>query len=82
MPATGPLRWGPADNLTVKTVDATEERKFPRENLYQREVEAFGEEVAGSRTAAATGEDGLWLARVTDALIRSLETGALVPVEG
>jgi 1,5-anhydro-D-fructose reductase (1,5-anhydro-D-mannitol-forming) len=80
MLATGPLRWGPVDSLTVKTAEGTEAREFPRENLYQREVEAFGEELAGSRTAAATGEDGLWLARVTDAAIRSFETGALVPV--
>ena len=81
MLATGPLRWGPTDRLMLKTLDRTEEREFPRDNLYQREIEAFGEEVAGHRTAAASGEDGLWLARVTDALIRSFETGALVTVE-
>jgi 1,5-anhydro-D-fructose reductase (1,5-anhydro-D-mannitol-forming) len=81
MLATGPLRWGPTDRLTVKTLDGTEEHEFPRENLYQREIEAFAQEVAGNRTAAASGEDGLWLARVTDALIRSFETGALVPVD-
>jgi 1,5-anhydro-D-fructose reductase (1,5-anhydro-D-mannitol-forming) len=80
MLATGPLRWGPKDSLTVKTMEGSEEQQYPRENLYQREVEAFGEEMAGNRTAAATGEDGLWLARVTDALIRSFETGALVAV--
>ena len=81
MLATGPLRWGPADRLSVKTVDGAEEREFPRQNLYQREIEAFADEVAGTHTPAATGEDGLWLARVTDAVIRSFETGALVPVE-
>ena len=81
MLATGPLRWGPTDRLTVKTVDGTEEHEFPRENLYQQQIEAFAEEVAGNRTAAASGEDGLWLARLTDALIRSFGTGALVPVE-
>ncbi|HSB80257.1 MAG TPA: Gfo/Idh/MocA family oxidoreductase [Candidatus Methylomirabilis sp.] len=81
MLATGPLRWGPTDRLTVKTVDTIEEREFPRDNLYLREIEAFGEEVAGHRTVGASGEDGLWLARVTDALIRSFETGALVRVE-
>jgi 1,5-anhydro-D-fructose reductase (1,5-anhydro-D-mannitol-forming) len=81
MLATGPLRWGPTDRLTVKTMDGTEEREFPRENLYQREIEAFAEEVAGQRTAAASGEDGLWLARITDAVTRSFETGALVSVE-
>jgi 1,5-anhydro-D-fructose reductase (1,5-anhydro-D-mannitol-forming) len=81
MLATGPLRWGATDRLTVRTVDGIEEHEFPRENLYQREIEAFGEEVAGTHTVAASGEDGLWLARVTDALIRSFETGALVPVD-
>jgi 1,5-anhydro-D-fructose reductase (1,5-anhydro-D-mannitol-forming) len=82
MLTTGPLRWGPTDSLTVKTMDGTKEQEFPRENLYQREIEALAEEVAGNQTAAATGEDGVWLARVTDGLIRSFETGALVPVEG
>jgi predicted dehydrogenase len=81
MLATGPLCWGSTDRLTVRTVDGTEEREFPRENVYQREIEAFAEEVAGNRTVAATGEDGLWLARVTDAVIRSFQTGGLVPVE-
>jgi hypothetical protein len=37
--------------------------------------------VAGARTAAATGEDGLWLARVTEAVIRSFETGSLEVVD-
>ena len=82
MLATGPLRFGQVDSLTVKTTEGTEAREFPRENLYLREVEAFGEELAGNRTAAATGEDGLWLTRVTDAVIRSFETGALVSVSG
>jgi predicted dehydrogenase len=68
------------DRLMVKTVDGTEEREFPREPLYQREIEAVADEVAGIRTAAATGEDGLWLAWVTEAVIRSFETGTLVPV--
>jgi len=81
MLATGPLRWGPADRLTVKTADGSEEREFPRQNLYQREIEAFADEVSGTRTPAATGEDGLWLARVTDAVIRSFETGSLEAVE-
>jgi 1,5-anhydro-D-fructose reductase (1,5-anhydro-D-mannitol-forming) len=80
MLATGPLRWGQMDRLMVKTVDGTEEREFPREPLYQREIEAVADEVAGIRTAAATGEDGLWLAWVTEAVIRSFETGTLVPV--
>ena len=81
MLATGPLRWEPTDRLTVKTAAGTEEREFPREPLYQREIEALADEVGGTRTAAATGEDGLWLARVTEAVIRSFETGRLEALE-
>jgi 1,5-anhydro-D-fructose reductase (1,5-anhydro-D-mannitol-forming) len=80
MLATGPLRWGRADTLTIRTVDGAEECEYPRDNLYQREIEAFADEMAGTRTGAATGEDGVWLARVTDAVIRSFETGTLVAV--
>jgi 1,5-anhydro-D-fructose reductase (1,5-anhydro-D-mannitol-forming) len=82
MLATGPLRWGPSERLTVKTVGGAEEREFPPEPLYQREIEAVADEVAGTRTAAATGEDGLWLARVTAAVIRSFQTGNLEAVQG
>ena len=78
---TGPLRGVPKNHLALRTPEGSEEVEYAAENLYLLEIEAFAEAVAGASTPAAGGEDGLRLVRVTDALIRSLETGAAMPVE-
>lgn len=80
--ATGPLRWVETNRLVARTSEGDEERMFPVANYYLREIEAFAAAVAGEPTAAATGEDGLALVRVTTAAISSLETGAAVAVDG
>ena len=80
--ATGPLRWVDKHQLTIRTADEFEEREYAVDNLYLREIEAFAEELAGTKTPAATGEEGLQLVRITQALIRSLETGSAISVEG
>lgn len=81
MLATGPLRWVDKHQLIVRTPDGCQEHDYPADNLYLREIELFAEELAGSRTSAATGDDGLRLVRITEALIRSLETGSAISVE-
>ena len=78
---TGPLRGVPKNRLTVRTPEGCEEIEYAAENLYLQEMDAFAEAVAGASTPAASGEDGLRLVRLTEALIRSLETGAALPVE-
>ncbi|MBI4504577.1 MAG: Gfo/Idh/MocA family oxidoreductase [Chloroflexi bacterium] len=80
--ATGPLRWVETNRLVARTSEGDEERTVPVANYYLREIEAFAAAVAGEPTAAATGEDGLALVRVTTAAISSLETGAAVAVDG
>ena len=79
--ASGPLRWVDDYRLTYRTREGSEEKRFPAEDLYRLEIESFAEELSGGRTVAATGEEGLQTVRVTEALIRSLETGASVEVE-
>lgn len=78
MLTTGPLRGVDKHRLRIKTPGESYETEYPAENLYFREVEAFADAVRGKVTPAATGEDGLRLVRVTEALIRSLETGSAV----
>lgn len=79
---TGPLRWTGSYEATVQTAASTEVRRFPVEDLYRLEIEAFGEELAGARTPLATGEEGRELVRITEAAVRSLETGAAVRIDG
>ena len=84
MMITSALRYVDPHWLRVKTDEGTEESEHPNGNmnqLYLREIESFAGEVAGERTQMATGEDGVRIVRLTDALIRSLETGAAVKVE-
>jgi 1,5-anhydro-D-fructose reductase (1,5-anhydro-D-mannitol-forming) len=81
---TSALRYVDPHWLRVLTAEGTEESEHPHGNmdqLYLREIEAFAKEVAGERTQMATGEDGVRIVRLTDALIRSLGTGAAVPVD-
>ena len=78
MLTTGPLRGVDTHRLTVRTPGRSYAKEYPAENLYLREVEAFADAVAGRETPAATGEEGLRLVRVTEALIRSLETGSAI----
>ena len=78
MLATGPLRGVDVHRLKIRTHSESYEMEYPAENLYFCEVEAFADAVTGKMTPAATGEDGLRLVRVTEALIRSLETGSAI----
>jgi len=74
MITTGPLRWANTHTIWLQTEETSEEREFPVENLYDREIEAFGLELEGDRTAMATGEEGLQLVRLFEGIIRSLES--------
>jgi len=78
---TGPLRWTDSYSLSLRADGQQEDRQFPVEDLYRLEIEAFADDLIGASTPLATGEDGLRMVHVTEAAIRSLETGAAVPVE-
>lgn len=77
MIATGPLRWADRYWLALRTPEGVEEREYPVDDLYCREIEAFGDEVAGTRTPMATGEEGLLIVRAAEAAIKSMETGGV-----
>jgi len=80
MLTTGPLRGVDTYRLKVRTPGESYEMEFPSENLYLHEIEAFADAVEGKITPAATGEDGLRLVRITEAIIRSLETGSAISI--
>ncbi len=79
--STGPLRFTNAHVLTLRLPDGEEKWEYPVTNLYLPEIEDFAAELAGEKTSAAKGEDGLRLVRVTEAAVRSLETGTIVRVD-
>jgi 1,5-anhydro-D-fructose reductase (1,5-anhydro-D-mannitol-forming) len=81
MISTGPLRWVTTHQVTLQTSDRYQEFEFPAQNLYVSEIETFAKDLEKGTVLSATGEDGLRLAYVTEALIRSLETGAAVPIK-
>ena len=78
--STGPLRFTDVHTLSLRLPDRREEWEYPVPNLYLPEIEAFAQELEGIDTGAAKGADGLRLVRVTQAAVRSLETGAAEPV--
>jgi predicted dehydrogenase len=78
--STGPLRFTDVHRLSLRMPDHQEEWEYPVPNLYLPEIEAFAQELDGTDTGAAKGVDGLRLVKVTEAAVRSLETGAAVPV--
>ena len=79
--STGPLRFTKVHRLTLRLPDREEKWEYPVPDLYLPEIEAFAAELTGENTSAAKGEDGLRLVKVTEAAVRSLETGAAVKVE-
>jgi 1,5-anhydro-D-fructose reductase (1,5-anhydro-D-mannitol-forming) len=77
MLATGPLRWVDENRLTITTSEASEERQYPAGNPYQLEVEAFSAAVHGSPTMAATGDEGVGLVEIAEAIANSLASGSV-----
>jgi 1,5-anhydro-D-fructose reductase (1,5-anhydro-D-mannitol-forming) len=80
--STGPLRFTDVHRLSLRLPDHREDWEYPVPNLYLPEIDAFARELVGVETGLATGADGLRLVHVTEAAVRSLETGAAVPVAG
>jgi 1,5-anhydro-D-fructose reductase (1,5-anhydro-D-mannitol-forming) len=80
MVVSGPLTSDCPQQLLLRFSGGTEEQRFPADNVYFREIESFAEEVAGRRTLMATGEEGAYLVRITEAIVSSLETHRSVAV--
>ena len=69
---TGPLRWVTEHRITVTTATGTSEETVPATDLYRAEIDEFAADVADSDRRLATGEDGLGLIVLTEAVERAL----------
>ena len=69
---TGPLRWVPEHRITVTTEAGTTEETLAAGDLYRAEIEAFAEDVRDNGRRLATGEEGVHLIALTEAIQRAL----------
>jgi 1,5-anhydro-D-fructose reductase (1,5-anhydro-D-mannitol-forming) len=69
---TGPLRWVPEHRITVTTEAGTTEETLPAGDLYRAEIEAFADDLRDNGRRLATGEEGVHLIAVTEAVQRIL----------
>jgi 1,5-anhydro-D-fructose reductase (1,5-anhydro-D-mannitol-forming) len=68
----GPLRWAPEHRITVTTEAGTTEETLPAGDLYRAEIEAFAEDLRDNGHRLATGEEGVHLVALTEAVQRAL----------
>lgn len=69
---TGPLRWVGEHHIAVVTAAGVSEETVPAGDLYRDELDAFAEDVADGATRLATGEDGLKLIAIADAVQKAV----------
>jgi 1,5-anhydro-D-fructose reductase (1,5-anhydro-D-mannitol-forming) len=69
---TGPLRWVPEHRLTVTTQAGTAEELLPASDLYRSEIDGFAADLTDRGTRLATGEEGLHLIAIAEAVQRAL----------
>jgi 1,5-anhydro-D-fructose reductase (1,5-anhydro-D-mannitol-forming) len=69
---TGPLRWATEHNITIVTAAGLKEERVPAGDLYRAELDAFAADVADGGARLATGEKGLKLVAVADAVQTAL----------
>ena len=67
--------------LELRVGDADETITIAAHDVYLRECDAFVESVLAGRDPDASGTDGLWTARIVDALYRSAASGTQVQVD-
>jgi 1,5-anhydro-D-fructose reductase (1,5-anhydro-D-mannitol-forming) len=69
---TGPLRWASEHRITVTTEAGTTEETLPAGDLYRAEIEAFADDLRDNGRRLATGEEGVHLIALTEAVQRAL----------
>jgi len=69
---TGPLRWMDEHRITVTTATGTSDEILPATELYAAEIEGFAADIADGGERLATGEDGVHLITLTEAVQRAL----------
>ncbi|MBI4507729.1 MAG: Gfo/Idh/MocA family oxidoreductase [Chloroflexi bacterium] len=77
---TGPLRGVQQHRLTVQTAAGDDERVIPVVNAYRSEIEHFPRQIAGDWGLAATPADARRQVQLSEAIVASLEHGAVVDV--
>lgn len=69
---TGPLRWVPEHRITVTAEVGTTEETLPAGDLYRAEIDAFADDVRDNGRRLATGEEGVRLVALAEAVQRAL----------
>ena len=69
---TGPLRWVNEHRITVTTATGTSDEILPATELYGAEIDGFAADIADGGERLATGEDGVHLITLTEAVQRAL----------
>lgn len=77
---TGALRGVQTLRLTRRTAKGTEDESMPIGKPYLGEIEHFPRQIAGESAPAASIADALRTVRVSEAIVASLERGAVVDV--
>lgn len=78
---TSALRFAEEHTLRIKTAAGVVEERFKATPIYQREIEAFEEEVRGGAGVLASGEDGVRSIEVTAAILESINSRRSVAVQ-
>jgi 1,5-anhydro-D-fructose reductase (1,5-anhydro-D-mannitol-forming) len=69
---TGPLRWVPEHRIAVTTATGTSEETLPATDLYCAEIDAFAADLEDEGRRLATGEEGVHLIAIAEAVQRAL----------
>ena len=72
--STSALRFEDEHVLRVRTASGSTEERFPATPIYDREIAAFEQVLAGAPEMLASGEDGVRSIEVTAAILASIQT--------
>ena len=72
MLTTSALRWEDEYVLQIKNASGVTEERFAAVRVYQKEIEAFENEVRGEPSVLPTGEEGLHMVKLVAAIMESI----------
>jgi predicted dehydrogenase len=73
-------RNAPDYELTLADANGRRTERLAPAPMFEREIEAFEDEIAGRATTLATAEDGIRAIAVTEAVMASVASGRVTPV--
>lgn len=77
---TSALRFAKEHVITVRDASGSTEERFPASPAYELQVQAFENDVRGSRSLLPDGEDSLYTVAVTNAVLQSIDERRIVTV--